>query len=47
MLVDTELFVGARKIQLALANKSCSEALQWCNDNKTNLKRIKVPYDIH
>ena len=41
-LVDVELFVQGQKIEGALAAKSCSEGLQWCSENKSGLKRLKV-----
>ncbi|KAJ3346175.1 GID complex subunit containing RING finger motif [Kappamyces sp. JEL0680] len=40
-LVDLELFQQAQKIQTSLTMKNCSEALQWCADNKSALKKIK------
>jgi len=27
--------------------QSCTECLQWCNENKTNLKKIKVDLACH
>ncbi|KAF9428855.1 GID complex subunit containing RING finger motif [Podila epigama] len=40
-LVDIELFVQSAKIEQALNRYSCTECLQWCNENKSNLKKIK------
>ncbi|KAF9578964.1 GID complex subunit containing RING finger motif [Lunasporangiospora selenospora] len=40
-LVDIELFVQSGKVEQALMRYSCTECLQWCNDNKSGLKKIK------
>ncbi|KAG0054869.1 GID complex subunit containing RING finger motif [Gryganskiella cystojenkinii] len=40
-LVDIELFTQSAKVEQALSRQSCSECLQWCNENKSNLKKIK------
>ncbi|KDR80093.1 hypothetical protein GALMADRAFT_222986 [Galerina marginata CBS 339.88] len=40
-LVDIELFSDIRRIEDALARHSCTEALAWCNENKTALRKIK------
>lgn len=40
-LVDIELFTDIRRIESALQSHSCSEALAWCNENKTQLRKIK------
>ncbi len=40
--MDSDLFVSAKKIIAALQNQSCTEALQWCNENKTALRKNKV-----
>lgn len=42
-LVDTELYTNAQKITSTLElNKNCSSALQWCNENRSALKKINV-----
>lgn len=41
-LVDIELFSDIRRIEDALARHSCTEALAWCSENKTALRKIKV-----
>ncbi len=41
-LVDIDIFVDARKVVDALLNKDCSEALAWCAENKSKLKKSKV-----
>ncbi|KAJ3310598.1 GID complex subunit containing RING finger motif [Boothiomyces sp. JEL0838] len=46
-LVDLELFKQAQKIQDSLARHSCTEALQWCNENKSSLKKIKSPLEFN
>jgi macrophage erythroblast attacher len=40
-LVDIDIFVDARKVVDALLNKDCSEALAWCAENKSKLKKSK------
>ncbi|KAL0959940.1 hypothetical protein HGRIS_011603 [Hohenbuehelia grisea] len=40
-LVDVDLFTEIRRIEDALAQHSCSEALAWCSENKTALRKIK------
>jgi hypothetical protein len=40
--VDLELFAQSRKIELAIKNHSCAEALAWCKENGSSLKKIKV-----
>jgi macrophage erythroblast attacher len=41
-LVDIDIFVDARKVVDALLKKDCSEALAWCAENKSKLKKGKV-----
>jgi macrophage erythroblast attacher len=41
-LVDTDIFVDAKKVIQCLRNKDCSEALSWCAENKSKLKKAKV-----
>lgn len=41
-LVDIELFTDIRRIEDALSKHSCTEALTWCSENKTALRKIKV-----
>ncbi|KAF8814791.1 hypothetical protein BYT27DRAFT_7205762 [Phlegmacium glaucopus] len=40
-LVDIELFSDIRRIEDALARHSCTEALTWCSENKSALRKIK------
>ncbi|TFL04711.1 CTLH/CRA C-terminal to lish motif domain-containing protein [Pterulicium gracile] len=40
-LVDLELFADIRRIEDALRGNSCMEALAWCNENKTQLRKMK------
>ncbi|KAF9558375.1 Golgi transport complex subunit 4 [Mortierella alpina] len=40
-LVDIELFVQSAKVEQALVRQSCTECLQWCKENSSNLKKIK------
>ncbi len=41
-LVDIELFKEVRRVEDALRNRSCTEALAWCNENKLVLRKAKV-----
>ena len=41
-LVDIDIFLEARKVIEALRNKDCTEALAWCSENKSRLKKSKV-----
>ncbi|KAJ7461877.1 CTLH/CRA C-terminal to lish motif domain-containing protein [Mycena galericulata] len=40
-LVDIDLFSDIKRIEGALARHSCTEALAWCNENKTALRKMK------
>ena len=40
-LVDTHIFVQAQRVVKALRAHDCREALSWCSENKSKLKRIK------
>jgi len=40
-LVDIELFDVPRRIEMAFRQKDCSAALQWCEQNRPRLKRLK------
>jgi len=40
-LVDIDLFTDIRRIEVALSRHSCTEALAWCSENKTALRKIK------
>jgi len=39
--VDIDLFTDIRRIEVALSRHSCTEALAWCSENKTALRKIK------
>ena len=41
-LVDVDMFMDIRRIELGLVNHSCTEALAWCNENKAALRKAKV-----
>ncbi|KAK7049249.1 GID complex subunit containing RING finger motif [Paramarasmius palmivorus] len=41
MLVDITLFSDIRRIESALLRHSCTEALAWCSENKSALKKSK------
>ena len=41
-MVDVELFAQSSRIEEALSKHSCTECLQWCLDNKSNLRKMKV-----
>ncbi|KAI0261599.1 CTLH/CRA C-terminal to lish motif domain-containing protein [Gloeopeniophorella convolvens] len=40
-LVDIELFMDIRRIEEALHRHSCTEALVWCSENKSALRKLK------
>ncbi|KAH7886941.1 CTLH/CRA C-terminal to lish motif domain-containing protein [Phlebopus sp. FC_14] len=40
-LVDIELFMDIHRIECALCRHSCTEAIAWCSENKTALRKIK------
>ncbi|KAJ7927483.1 CTLH/CRA C-terminal to lish motif domain-containing protein [Mycena leptocephala] len=40
-LVDIDLFSDIKRIEGALARHSCTEALAWCSENKTALRKMK------
>ncbi|CAA7264337.1 unnamed protein product [Cyclocybe aegerita] len=40
-LVDIDLFSDIRRIEDALSRHSCTEALAWCSENKTALRKAK------
>lgn len=42
--VDIELFKDLQRIEDALRSGSATEALQWCKDNASALKKGKVRY---
>ncbi|RHZ44750.1 hypothetical protein Glove_709g25 [Diversispora epigaea] len=56
-LVDIELFTQARAIEQALRGRnlfgqnfgatSCTEALKWCNENKSNLRKINSTLEFN
>ena len=41
-LVDIDLFSDIKRIEDALAQHSCVEALAWCSEHKAALRKIKV-----
>ena len=48
-LVDAHIFREADRVLEGLKNHDCSEALAWCNDNKSKLKKIrsKLEFRLH
>ncbi|RDB29732.1 Macrophage erythroblast attacher [Hypsizygus marmoreus] len=40
-LVDIDLFMDIRRIENALSEHSCTEALAWCSENKIALRKMK------
>ncbi|KIK68605.1 hypothetical protein GYMLUDRAFT_68454 [Collybiopsis luxurians FD-317 M1] len=41
VLVDLDLFSDIRRIERALSDHSCAEALAWCSENKASLRKVK------
>lgn len=46
-LVDTDVFLEAKKVIDALKKKEVGPALAWCAENKSRLKKSKVAYVLH
>ena len=48
-LVDTHIFKEARPVMDSLREHNCTQALQWCRDNQTKLKKIKskLEFKLH
>jgi len=44
--VDIELFAQSAKVEQALMRQSCTECLQWCKENNSSLKKIKVSWQL-
>lgn len=42
--MDLDLFSDIRRIESALSEHSCTEALAWCSENKASLRKVKVSY---
>ena len=42
-LTNLDLFLTSRDVEAALLDKDTSKCLLWCQDNKSRLKKIKVP----
>lgn len=40
-LVDIDLFMDIHRIETALGRHSCTEAIGWCSENKTALRKMK------
>jgi len=40
-LVDIDVFISSKKVIEGLSRCDCTEALQWCADNRSKLKKIK------
>lgn len=45
-LVDTDVFLDAKKVIQSLRKKDCSEALAWCAENKSKLKKSKSKFEF-
>jgi len=45
--VDVELFSQARRVEQSLQRFSCTEALRWCNDNKSNLRKMQSTFEFN
>ena len=41
-MVDIELFMEVKRIEDVLRKHSCTEALAWCSENKSALRKAKV-----
>ncbi|OAE26085.1 hypothetical protein AXG93_1480s1090 [Marchantia polymorpha subsp. ruderalis] len=45
-LADIDIFLDARKVFEALENRDCTEALAWCAENKSKLKKAKSKFEF-
>eukprot|EP00249_Psilotum_nudum_P007998 c20969_g1_i1 orf=314-1543(+) len=45
-LVDIDIFLDAKKVVESLRNWDCSEALVWCAENKSKLKKSKSKFEF-
>ncbi|KAG0622789.1 hypothetical protein M758_3G123400 [Ceratodon purpureus] len=45
-LVDSDIYLDARRVMEALQNRNCSEALSWCSENKSKLKKAKSKFEF-
>lgn len=45
-LVDIDIFFDAKKVVQSLRNRDCSEALAWCTENKSKLKKGKSKFEF-
>lgn len=45
-LVDIHLFLGAQRVVQALRNHDCTEALAWCAENSSRLKKNKSKFEF-
>lgn len=46
-LVDTDVFLEAKKVIDSLKKKEVGPALAWCAENKSRLKKAKVVCVLH
>ncbi len=37
-----DIFTSAKRVIDSLSKGDCKEALKWCNDNRSKLKKINV-----
>lgn len=45
-LVDIYIFLDAKKVVQSLRNRDCTEALTWCTENKSKLKKAKSKFEF-
>ncbi|KAF2071499.1 hypothetical protein CYY_007177 [Polysphondylium violaceum] len=45
--VDIDIFLSSKKVVEGLLKYDCSEALNWCSDNKSKLKKIKSTLEFN
>jgi macrophage erythroblast attacher len=45
-LVDIEVFFSAKKVYDSLLRRETAEALKWCNDNKSRLKKLESSFEF-
>ena len=48
-MVDVDIFIKSSRVVEGLTRHDCTEALNWCNDNKSKLKKMKsdLEFQLH
>ncbi|EGC35819.1 hypothetical protein DICPUDRAFT_151775 [Dictyostelium purpureum] len=46
-LIDIEIFLSSKRVVEGLNKFDCTEALNWCNENKSKLKKINSTFEFN